>query len=64
MKVKTTPSKQHPYYRLAAFRIAKTPLLQNSNYSPKWYNLWGGGAVTHKPQPNRWSKSIFRDRAS
>ena len=28
MKLKALPSKQHPYYILAAFRITKTPLVQ------------------------------------
>ena len=45
MELKATPSKQHHYYRLAAFPIAKTPLVQGPQFLTKVVHfLWGGGA--------------------
>ena len=53
MKLEAPPSKQHPYYSLAAFRITKTPILQALHF---WIKLvfffgWGGRSSfnsTHK----------------
>ena len=59
MELKATPSKQHPYCRLAAFQIAKTPILQGPHFSPSGTFFEGGAPI--KFQLNAFRIPIFFD---
>ena len=38
-------SKQHPYYRLTAFRVTKTPLLESPPIFDQSGTFWGEGGA-------------------